>query len=286
MPAPTPPSRRASRTTWHLRRHRVAMALMRAILRARRPRAPARRGPTKVTILLVHAWGMGGTIRTMLNVAGRLAERHEVEVVSVWRTRDDPCFAFPPGVTVTAAEDRRPGAGGAVARLLRRIPGVAALPGRPHEREHDAVDRRPARARALAGALRHPHRHAARAEPPRLAGWPRPGAGRDGARPLPALRPAAQARDPPPLCGARRGGRARRGGARGARTGHRRRDAGAHDPQRRAAAARRACAPRGPGRPRGRAAAAGQGLRPPDPRLRRGGDAASGLAATDLRERP
>ena len=41
----------------------------RAVLRLRRRRAPARAVP-KVTILLVHAWGMGGTIRTMLTVAG------------------------------------------------------------------------------------------------------------------------------------------------------------------------------------------------------------------------
>jgi glycosyltransferase involved in cell wall biosynthesis len=129
VPASTMRPRRASRTTWHLRCHRVAMALMRAMLRGRRARRPARRDPTKVTILLVHAWGMGGTIRTMLNVAGRLAERHEVEVLSVWRTRDEPFFAFPPGVTVRAAEDRRPGAGGAAARLLRRVPGSLLYPG-------------------------------------------------------------------------------------------------------------------------------------------------------------
>ena len=124
MPASTTP-RRASPTTWHLRRHRVAVALMRALLRARRPR----RDPTRVTILLVHAWGMGGTIRTMLTVAGRLAERHAVEVVSVWRTCDDPFFPFPPGVTVRAAEDRRPGAGGLLARALRRVPGSVVYPG-------------------------------------------------------------------------------------------------------------------------------------------------------------
>ena len=130
MPASTTRPR-APRTTWGLRRHRMAMAVMRAILRSRRPRQPARRDPPKVTILLVHAWGMGGTIRTMLNVAGRLAERHEVEVevVSVWRAREDPFFPFPAGVTVTAAEDRRPGAGGRRARLLRRIPGSLLFPG-------------------------------------------------------------------------------------------------------------------------------------------------------------
>ena len=94
--------------------------------RARRPRGP----PPKVTILLVHAWGMGGTIRTMLNVAGRLAERHEVEVVSVWRTRERAVLRVPPGVTVTAAEDRRPGAGGPRGReLLRRVPGALLYPG-------------------------------------------------------------------------------------------------------------------------------------------------------------
>ena len=71
--------RRTPPTTWELRRHRVAIPVVRAVLRLRSPAAPARAAP-KVTILIVHAWGMGGTIRTMLNVAGMLAERHEVEV--------------------------------------------------------------------------------------------------------------------------------------------------------------------------------------------------------------
>jgi glycosyltransferase involved in cell wall biosynthesis len=129
VPAPAARPRRAPLSTWKLRVHRVAVAVARAVLGLpRRRRTPARATP-KVTILLVHAWGMGGTIRTMLNVAGRLAERHEVEIVSVWRRRDEPCFAFPPGVTVTAADDRRPGAGGAAARLLRRVPGSLLYPG-------------------------------------------------------------------------------------------------------------------------------------------------------------
>jgi glycosyltransferase involved in cell wall biosynthesis len=100
---------------------------VRALLRpCRRSRTPARATP-KVTILLSHAWGMGGTIRTMLNVAGGLAERHEVEVLSLWRTCDEPFFAFPPRVTVTAADDRR--AAGPMARLLGRVPGVLVFPG-------------------------------------------------------------------------------------------------------------------------------------------------------------
>jgi glycosyltransferase involved in cell wall biosynthesis len=121
--------RRAAPATWHLRCHRVATLVMRAILRCRRRRQRRERDPIRVTILIVHAWGMGGTIRTMLNVAGRLAERHEVEVLSVWRTREEPFFAFPPGVTVTAVDDRRPGAGGRPAWLLRRLPGALLYPG-------------------------------------------------------------------------------------------------------------------------------------------------------------
>ena len=119
--------RRTPPTTWELRRHRAAIPVVRAARRLRR-RRPARAAP-KVTILIVHAWGMGGTIRTMLNVANMLAERHEVEVVSVWRTRDDPFFPFPPGVVVSAADDRRPGARGLAARVLGRVPGVLLFPG-------------------------------------------------------------------------------------------------------------------------------------------------------------
>jgi glycosyltransferase involved in cell wall biosynthesis len=121
--------RRVSPSTWELRAHRAAVAVARAALRLpRRRRTPARVVP-KVTILLIHAWGMGGTIRTMLTVAGWLARRHEVEVLSVWRTRELPFFAFPPGVAVTAADDRRPGCGGRTARLLRRLPGPLLFPG-------------------------------------------------------------------------------------------------------------------------------------------------------------
>jgi glycosyltransferase involved in cell wall biosynthesis len=129
VPATAARPRRVPLSTWELRAHRVAVPVACAVLRLPRcRRAPARAVP-KVTILLVHAWGMGGTIRTMLTVAGWLARRHEVEVLSAWRTREHPFFAFPPGVTVTAADDRRPGAGGRTASLLRRLPGCLLFPG-------------------------------------------------------------------------------------------------------------------------------------------------------------
>jgi glycosyltransferase involved in cell wall biosynthesis len=65
-------------------------------------------GPRRICILLMHAWGMGGTIRTVLNLAGDLARHREVEILSVVRRRDRPFFGeFPPGVTVTALDDQR-----------------------------------------------------------------------------------------------------------------------------------------------------------------------------------
>jgi glycosyltransferase involved in cell wall biosynthesis len=68
------------------------------------------RGEEKVYILLVSAWGMGGTIRAAINLAGYLADRHEVEIISTYRRREEPYFAFDPRVTVTALDDERPGA--------------------------------------------------------------------------------------------------------------------------------------------------------------------------------
>jgi Glycosyltransferase len=88
----------------------------------------------RVTILLFSAWGMGGTIRTTLNLAAYLAERYEVEIISVMRSRERPFFgAFPPGVKVTALDDKRPDAvrpapTALTRRLLRMCPSVLVHP--------------------------------------------------------------------------------------------------------------------------------------------------------------
>jgi glycosyltransferase involved in cell wall biosynthesis len=100
--------RRPVATPRELAIHRVASAAARAILR-RRPSAPPRTGDRpKVTILIANAYGMGGTVRTCLNVAGHLAQRYDVELITVHRHRAKPFFPFPEGVSVRVVEDNRP----------------------------------------------------------------------------------------------------------------------------------------------------------------------------------
>ncbi|MYW69617.1 glycosyltransferase [Streptomyces sp. SID8379] len=46
----------------------------------------------QISFLIHNAYGIGGTIRTTYNLANTLAEQHDVEVVSVFRHRDEPVF--------------------------------------------------------------------------------------------------------------------------------------------------------------------------------------------------
>src|SRR4051812_9497422 len=86
----------------------------------------------KVFILLVSAWGMGGTIHAAINLAGYLASHYEVEIISTYRRRDEPYFAFDPRVSVVALDDERPGALAPPLRplrwLLRRLSSVLYHP--------------------------------------------------------------------------------------------------------------------------------------------------------------
>lgn len=61
----------------------------------------------KIVFLLDNAYGIGGTIRSTVNLSGALAERHQVEVVSLRRSRQEPALAFDPRVTLTSLIDLR-----------------------------------------------------------------------------------------------------------------------------------------------------------------------------------
>ncbi|GAA2624259.1 glycosyltransferase family 4 protein [Streptomyces vastus] len=60
-----------------------------------------------ISFLIHNAYGIGGTIRTTFNLAGTLAEQHDVEIVSVFRHRDEPVFAPDPRVRLRHLVDLR-----------------------------------------------------------------------------------------------------------------------------------------------------------------------------------
>jgi glycosyltransferase involved in cell wall biosynthesis len=124
-------------------RRRVAVALYVVVQRAasfalrvaigRRPKGlQGDRDTRRVHVLLMNAYGMGGTIRTTLNLLEHLAPTHDVELISVIRRREKPMFRFPEGIEVSAVDDRR----GSVrshgesrlARMLRSWPSLLVHP--------------------------------------------------------------------------------------------------------------------------------------------------------------
>jgi glycosyltransferase involved in cell wall biosynthesis len=85
------------------------------------PPTPRPGGSQRVHMVLEHAWGLGGTIRTTFNLADWLSPRAAVEIVSMRRAREEPALAFPDGVAVTEL-------GGASGGLLGRLPSVLIHP--------------------------------------------------------------------------------------------------------------------------------------------------------------
>ena len=61
----------------------------------------------KISFLLHNAYGIGGTITTTFNLAHALAERHEVEIVSVLRHREHPNLTLGPRVSLRPLVDLR-----------------------------------------------------------------------------------------------------------------------------------------------------------------------------------
>jgi glycosyltransferase involved in cell wall biosynthesis len=68
---------------------------------------PRSGGAVKISFLVHHVYGIGGTVRAVANLAGGLAERHVVEIVSVYRTRDVPEVRIDPRVRVVPLVDAR-----------------------------------------------------------------------------------------------------------------------------------------------------------------------------------
>ena len=88
----------------------------------RLPRAKSRRRERpKIHIVILHGYGMGGTIRTVINLAGYLAEHYEVELISVFRGRRVPAFAIPHAVEVTVLDDRVSERPSRLLRWLHRV---------------------------------------------------------------------------------------------------------------------------------------------------------------------
>ncbi|MGJ6962882.1 glycosyltransferase [Streptosporangium sp. G11] len=63
----------------------------------------------RICLLTPSVYGMRGDVRSIVNLAGELAERHEVEIVSVRRQREKPFFPVAAGVTLSWVVDARPG---------------------------------------------------------------------------------------------------------------------------------------------------------------------------------
>ncbi|MER0243049.1 glycosyltransferase family 4 protein [Streptomyces sp. HSW2009] len=61
----------------------------------------------KIVFLIHNAYGIGGTIRSTVNLSAALAAGHEVEVVSVHRVADEPQLSYGPRVRLTSLIDMR-----------------------------------------------------------------------------------------------------------------------------------------------------------------------------------
>ncbi|MEV0926580.1 glycosyltransferase family 4 protein [Streptomyces spongiicola] len=85
----------------------------------------------KVSFLIHTIYGIGGTIRTTVNLAEELAGRHEVEIVSVFRHRDEPLFAIDPRITVVPLVDTRPSSPGNETKHPLALEPSECVP--PHE---------------------------------------------------------------------------------------------------------------------------------------------------------
>lgn len=110
--------------------HRTALAVVSWLWHGRSRSKPAG-DVAELRVLLLHAYGLGGTIRTTLNVVEQLRRHRSVEIVSVVRVRRHPRLPFPRALRVSVLDDQRPRAraeGSPVRRVLGRLPSVLVHP--------------------------------------------------------------------------------------------------------------------------------------------------------------
>ncbi len=98
----------------------------------------------KIRYVLQNAYGTGGTIRTVINQANALCAHHDVEIASVYRSREAPVFTVDPRVRLVPITDlrgdgsRRTDPEGGNTRMLRKF---RRLPN-PLPHRHDRPYRR------------------------------------------------------------------------------------------------------------------------------------------------
>ena len=92
----------------------------------------------RLTFLITNAYGGGDATRTALTMAAALSARHEVEVVSVLRHRDEPMVAIDPRIRLRALVDNTP-------RALARRRSSRTPIGRTKHLMHTALSRVPSR---------------------------------------------------------------------------------------------------------------------------------------------
>jgi glycosyltransferase involved in cell wall biosynthesis len=121
-PPPSPPAVPGAESRRRRLLGGLAVAVHRAALglAARVPKPRPVTGDTAVRILLLHAYGLGGTVRTSFNLAEGLGG--DVELISLMRRRERPFFPFPPGADVRVIHDQRERG------LLDRLPSVLIHP--------------------------------------------------------------------------------------------------------------------------------------------------------------
>ena len=62
-----------------------------------------------ITFIAHNIFGVGGTVRTVLNLAEALSENHDVTIVSVYQRVDVPSFLIGPKIRIISIVDGRVG---------------------------------------------------------------------------------------------------------------------------------------------------------------------------------